>query len=179
MTYALTRDFDTMHSLDEFCIRFGCRKTKAYDLIKSGKLRAFKIKGSTRIYRSKWTASAPKPLVLGVRHPALGSFGRQDCTTMYNEPPRASSTRLTKTVPPDLWRAHTTIHSHQWIPFQQFPDPGPLGESLFRLWRMGFVKLDRGLNKDDGKICAIVRPRLDGEPHGELSNAEFEERRRA
>jgi excisionase family DNA binding protein len=79
MSYALTRDFDTMHSLDEFCVRFGCKKTKAYDLIKSGKLRAFKINGSTRIYRSemdRFSAETVKPLVLGVHRPAPGSFDR-------------------------------------------------------------------------------------------------------
>jgi hypothetical protein len=37
MSYASARDFDRMHSLDEFCALIGCRKTKAYDLIRNKK----------------------------------------------------------------------------------------------------------------------------------------------
>jgi len=42
MSYALDRDFDRMHTLDDFCALIGCRKTKAYDLIRDKKLRAVK-----------------------------------------------------------------------------------------------------------------------------------------
>lgn len=79
MSYALTRDFDRLHSLDEFCTLIGCRKSKAYDLIRNQKLRAFKVEGATRIYRSeidRFLAEAAKPLVLGGRGTAPGSFGR-------------------------------------------------------------------------------------------------------
>jgi excisionase family DNA binding protein len=79
MNYALTRDFDRLHSLDDFCTLIGCRKSKAYDLIRNQKLRAFKVEGTTRIYRSeidRFLAEAAKPLVLGVKRPQPSSFGR-------------------------------------------------------------------------------------------------------
>jgi excisionase family DNA binding protein len=79
MSHAFTSDFDRMHSLDEFCDLIGCKKTKVYDLIKSGKLRAFKIDGTTRIYRSeidRFIAASARPLVLSSRRPQPGSFGR-------------------------------------------------------------------------------------------------------
>jgi excisionase family DNA binding protein len=79
MSYAPARDFDRMHSLDEFCALIGCRKTKAYDLIRNKKLHALKVEGATRIYRSeidRFIAETAKPLVLGVRRPVPNSFGR-------------------------------------------------------------------------------------------------------
>ena len=78
MTHALTSDFDRMHSLDDFCDLIGCKKTKAYDLIKSGKLRAFKMGGTTRIYRSeidRFIAASARPLVLGNGRPRAALFG--------------------------------------------------------------------------------------------------------
>jgi excisionase family DNA binding protein len=79
MSYAFTRDFDRMHSLDDFCALIGCRKSKAYELIRDGKLRAFKVEGATRVYRSeidRFIATAARPLVLGIKQPAPNSFGR-------------------------------------------------------------------------------------------------------
>jgi excisionase family DNA binding protein len=81
MSHAFTTDFDRMHSLDEFCDLIGCKKTKVYDLIKSGKLRAFKMGGATRIYRSeidRFIAASARPLVLGRSRPRTVSFGRAD-----------------------------------------------------------------------------------------------------
>jgi excisionase family DNA binding protein len=81
MSHAFTTDFDRMHSLDEFCDLIGCKKTKVYDLIKSGKLRAFKMGGATRIYRSeidRFIAASARPLVLGRGRPRVVTFGRAD-----------------------------------------------------------------------------------------------------
>jgi excisionase family DNA binding protein len=77
MSHAFTRDFDRMHSLDEFCTLIGCKKTKVYDLIKSGKLRAYKMGATTRIYRSeidRFIAANAKPMA--ARPAQSGTFGR-------------------------------------------------------------------------------------------------------
>jgi excisionase family DNA binding protein len=79
MSHAFTSDFDRTHSLDDFCDLIGCRKTKVYELIKSGKLRAFKMGGTTRIYRSeidRFLAANAKPIMLGSSRTAPNSFGR-------------------------------------------------------------------------------------------------------